>query len=316
MINPQFEFEPAAWLPFQDLSVIERCRNISRAEMENYPHPNPKYKVRIVQDTASIVATELFWHLRCSDEEDRRLVVIFPNSWNEIYFAVTEACNRMNISCRNLHAFCMDEWADEDGNVAPISYGPSLGGCFIREFYMRLRQDLRPSFDQIHVFTNDNVSNYSDLIDETGDGGADLVVSATGWIGHTAFIDPYDKAFAAASLEEFLEMGSRFIATHPITVIQNSLDPYVGGAGDIANTPGYAVTIGPRDIMHGRDHLERHDLSFVGGYSSWQRMVSRLQLYGPVTPAVPASIYQLCKGTVYVSEDIARPFTVAEKVNF
>ena len=73
------------------------------------------------------------------------------------------------------------------------------------------------------------------------------------------------------------------------------------------HTPRYSVSIGPRDVMHARDHLERHDLGYVGGYNSWERMISRLQLYGPVCKEVPASIFQLTKGTIYVSEDMARP---------
>ena len=36
-------------------------------------------------------------------------------------------------------------------------------------------------------------------------------------------------------------------------------------------------------------------------------MISRLEIYGPVTKDVPASIFQLTKGTVFVSEDMARP---------
>ena len=36
-------------------------------------------------------------------------------------------------------------------------------------------------------------------------------------------------------------------------------------------------------------------------------IISRLQLYGPVTKDLPASIFQLTKGTIYVSEDMARP---------
>jgi len=42
--------------------------------------------------------------------------------------------------------------------------------------------------------------------------------------------------------------------------------------------------------------------------SSWQRMVSRLELYGPITQDFPASILRLGKGTCYVSEGIAAPF--------
>lgn len=316
MTSKKFVFQPAEWIPFRDQETLTRCRRITRAEMESYPHPNPEYKVRVVQDPNSIVAAELFMRLKAADVEDKRLVVIFPNSWRDIYYAVTEACNRMNVNCRNLHAFCMDEWADENGRVAPISYGPSLGGSFIREFYMHLNEDLRPSFEQIHVFTNENVDCYSDLIEEAGDGAADLVVSATGWVGHTAFIDPNTKAYGTDSLEEFLEMRACYIETHPITNIQNSLGLSFGGAGDLANTPSYAVTVGPRDVVKGRDHLERHNLTLMGGRTSWERMISRLQLYGPVTPAVPASIYQLCKGTCYVSEEMARPITSDELFSY
>ena len=42
--------------------------------------------------------------------------------------------------------------------------------------------------------------------------------------------------------------------------------------------------------------------------SSWQRMVSRLELYGPITMDFPASILRLGKGVCYVSEGIAKPF--------
>jgi hypothetical protein len=55
-----------------------------------------------------------------------------------------------------------------------------------------------------------------------------------------------------------------------------------------------------------------HSLTNLGGITSWQRMISRLELYGPVTMQLPASIVQLFKTTVFVSEDIARPFTYLE----
>ena len=45
-------------------------------------------------------------------------------------------------------------------------------------------------------------------------------------------------------------------------------------------------------------------------------MISRLQLYGPVCMEVPASIYQLTKGTIYVSEDMARPIEPMDLIAF
>ena len=299
-----FDFAPPAWLPVQDKEVLERCRNIRREEMD-ITNENG-YSVRVVPHPSSAVTAELFNWIYRSDVEDKKTVIVFPNSWRNIYTAAVEMCNRFNISGRNIHAFCMDEWADEHGNVAPISYGPSLGGAFLREFYLSFREDLRPPLEQMHYYTNENIGYYSELIDETGDGGADLIISATGWIGHTAFVDPHTKQFAADSLEEFLQLPAGFVDNHRLTIIQNS---HGFGSGDLYHTPRYSVSIGPRDVMHARDHLERHDLGFVGGYSSWERMISRLQLYGPVCMEVPASIYQLTKGTIYVSEEMALPIT-------
>ena len=45
-------------------------------------------------------------------------------------------------------------------------------------------------------------------------------------------------------------------------------------------------------------------------------LLCRLQLYGPVCMEVPASIYQLTKGTIYVSEDMARPIEPMDLIAF
>ena len=306
-----FDFAPAAWLPTQDKAVLEYCRNIKREEME-ITNENG-YSVRVVPHPSSAVTVELFNWIWRSDVEDKKTVIVFPNSWRNIYSTAVNMCNKYNVSGRNIHAFCMDEWADEHGNVAPITYGPSLGGHFMREFYLSFREDLRPRLEQMHYYTNENIGYYSDLIDEVGDGGADLIISATGWIGHTAFVDPHTKKFAAETLEEFKELPAGFVDNHRLTIVQNSGG---FGSGDMYHTPRYSVSIGPRDVMHARDHLERHDLGYCGGYSSWERMISRLQIYGPVCMEVPASLYQLTKGTIYVSEDMARPIEPMDLVAF
>lgn len=306
-----FDFNPPKWLPTQDKTVLEYCRNIKREEME-ITNENG-YSIRVVPHPSSAVTIELFNRIWQSDVEDKKTVIIFPNSWRNIYSSAVNMCNKFNVSGRNIHAFCMDEWADEDGNVAPITYGSSLGGHFLREFYLSFREDLRPKLSQMHYYTNDNIGHYSDLIDEVGEGGADLIISATGWIGHTAFIDPQTKKFKADTLEEFMDLPAGFVDNHRLTIVQNSGG---FGSGDLYHTPRYSVSIGPRDVMHARDHLERHDLGYCGGYSSWERMISRLQLYGPVCMEVPASLYQLTKGTIYVSEDMARPIEPMDLVAF
>lgn len=300
-----FDFKPSDWLPTQDKKVLEYCRNIKREDME-ITNENG-YSIRVVPHPSSAVAIELFNWIYKSDVEDKKTVIVFPNSWKFIYTSVAEMCNKFNVSARNIHAFCMDEYADEHGNVAPITWGRSLGGHFMSEFYLSFREDLRPPLKQMHYYTNENIKYYSDLICEEGNGGADLILSATGWIGHTAFIDPATKKFKADTLEEFLQLKAGFVDNHRITNIQNS-----GGGSALWHTPAYSVSIGPWDVMNAREHLERHDLHAIGGYSSWERMISRLQLYGPVCKEVPASIFQLTKGTIYVSEEMARPIEPIE----
>ncbi|NLV47862.1 MAG: hypothetical protein GXY22_04320, partial [Clostridiaceae bacterium] len=163
--------------------------------------------------------------------------------------------------------------------------------------------------DHWHVFTNENKGTnvYSNLIEELGNGGADVVYSATGWPGHTAFIDPGTEEFKAATLEEFITLGSRIVTETPLTICENSLFSPMGASGDVWAVPPKAATIGPRDIVNARERFEMHSFVNPGG-DSWQRMVSRIELYGPISMECPASIMRLGPGTCYVSEALAKPF--------
>ena len=166
-----------------------------------------------------------------------------------------------------------------------------------------------PPVDHWHTHNNENKGTnvYSDMIDEITGGGVDVVYTATGWPGHTAFIDPRTEEFAADSLEAFCELGSRIVTTTPLTICENSLFGPMGASGDVWATPFKAAPIGPRDICHAKERVELHNFVNADG-SSWQRMVSRLELYGPISMEFPASILRLGKGTCYVSEAIAKPF--------
>ncbi|HHU52767.1 MAG TPA: hypothetical protein GXZ43_01630 [Clostridiaceae bacterium] len=307
-MNKEFNFSPATWLPKFEPEVLDYVRNIKREDME-YTNENG-YSVKVVMDPVLHLVMDMFHRIYLSDVEDKSFTMICPNSWAGSYSAIANMINKYNVNCRNVHAFAMDEWADEDGNVAPLTYGAGLGYSFRKHFYEQIREDLRPPVEQWHVFTNENKGDdvYSELIEEAGDGGADVVYSATGWPGHTAFIDPGTEAFKADSLEEYIKIGSRLVEQHPLTIAENSLFNSAGASGDVWGVPPKAVTIGPRDIVNARESVEVHSFVNPGG-DSWQRMASRLQLYGPITMECPATILRLGKGTCYVSEAIARPFS-------
>lgn len=305
--NYEFDFQPASWLPSKDVEVLDRVRNIKREDME-YTNENG-YSVKVVIDPVQVMVQDIFHRIYLSDILDRHLTAIFPNQWPSTYQAVAEMINRYNVSCRNVDMFAMDEWCDQDGNVAPLTYGAGLGYSFRKHFYGNIREDLRPDVEHWHVFTNENKGDnvYSSLIEEIGEGGADVVYSATGWPGHTAFIDPGVAEFHADSLEEFCKLGSRVTTESPLTICENSLFSPMGASGDVWAVPPRAATIGPRDIVNARERFEVHTFCNPAG-DSWQRMISRIELYGPISMECPASIMRLGKGVCYVSEAIAAPF--------
>ena len=305
----EFRFKPASWLPHSELPLeeLERIRNIKREDME-YTNENG-YSVRVVIDPTLCMVQDMFYRILMSDINDTHFTMICPNQWPGAYSAVAEMINKYNVSCRNVDAFAMDEWADEDGNVAPLTYGAGLGYSFLNHFYGRIREDLRPSVDHWHVHTNENKGTgvYSRMIEDISGGGVDVIYSATGWPGHTAFIDPRCEEFAADSLEEFCKLDSRIVTETPLTICENSLFGPMGASGDVWAVPPKSATIGPKDVVSAKDRFELHNFVNPDG-SSWQRMVSRLELYGPISMECPASIMRLGKGTCYVSEAIAKPF--------
>ena len=309
-----FKFDPAPYVPYKNLEVLERCRNIKREDMEK--HPNPNFRIHVTPAVGGIWVADMVARIVESDLLDKKCVMILPNPCPVDYMQVAETINRFNISCRNLHVFMMDEWADQDGNIAPLDYAAGFAHSNMKYFYGSIREDLRPPIEQMHYPTNENANYYSKLIAECGDGGADICYSGPGWAGHIAFIDPCTPEFGCPPIEEYLEMEARIVTLHPMTIMQNSLHGCFGCSGDIANVPPKAFTIGPRDVKYSKNRFEMHSITTMGTYSAWQRMISRLVLYGEVTPLVPSSILQLMDCDVYVSEEIAKPFGCDELMGY
>ncbi len=309
-----FEFKPAEFVPYKNKKILEFVRNIKREDMEK--HSNPDFKIHVVDSPGAIWIGDMVARITRSDLLNEKLVMILPNPCPVEYSSVAEVINRLNINCRNVFIYTMDEWADDQGNIAPITYRAGFGYSCMNYFFGRIRKELRMPESNIHYPTNKNIKTYSKMITEEGNGGADICYSGPGWNGHIAFVDPNTPEFACASLEEFINMDARVLTLNPMTVMQNSLHGVFGCSGDIANVPPKAASIGPADVKRSKHRFEMHAITTFGSFSAWQRMISRLVLYGEVTPLVPSSILQLWPTDVYVSEVIAKPFDVMETVGY
>lgn len=308
-----FAFQPADFVPFKDRALCERLRKLSGKDLEK--HPNPDFHIKVMMNPHPVLIATLFARIRESAQNGRKLTMILGNPEPETYIPLAQLINYFQVDCRNVHIFAMDEWADDQGNIAPETYKAGFAHSMLKYLVYQIEEKLRMPLENVHYPTNKNISVYSKMITECGEGGADICSSSPGWTGHMAFIDPADD-FIRPTMEEYLQQEARIVTLHPLTIAQNSLHGVFGQSGYVADVPPKAATIGPVDVRNARERIEVHALLTNNTFSSWQRMTSRLVLHGPVTPLVPSSMLQLMKTQVYVSEEIAAPFACWEKVGY
>ena len=301
LIN-QFTFAPAPWLPQWDGELLDRIALADLNEHKGFVYENPEFSVQVCGDVHNYFATDLFQRIRMSDIEDKKLVLILPSPENAVYISLTEALNKLKVSCRNVHVFFLWEFANEKGEVAPWESPYSRSGHFMRYFYQRLDAELRMPMEQIHFWTKENVESYSDMI--AAEGGADAAYTTIAWSGGIGAID--FESFPAETMEELLQMGSRFVTPAPELIAHESLRGMFGCSGDIGNVPPCAVTVGPRDLAAAKENVNVAYLLSVGNAVSQQAFPLRLALLGPVEPRNPGSMIRLFPGTCYVAESIAQ----------
>jgi len=297
----EFHYSPSKHVPFRDVEVLERVRKIGRNGIER--HPNPDFRIKVVKndEVEFLVVADMFHRIKTASEAGDTVVFITPNP-APFYKKVACLINRFRVDCSHLYTFNMDEYADEDGTIAPEGWPHGFMNAFKRYFYYEIDEELRPPEEHISGPTNENINDYGKMIADAG--GADVCYSGPGWTGHLAFIEPDAPEFAAP-LEEWKQMGARIVTLSPFTLAQNSLHGSFGMSGDLASVPPRAATIGPAEVIAARHRIDMHAITVHGTATSWQRMITRLVLHGPVTPLVPESILQTLRTDVYVSETLA-----------
>ena len=288
-----FTFKPAAFYPFHDQAEIDRVRAITRADILalNGKHPtNPNIRVDVLRNDEfeMVMLTDMVRRIIDSDRYDKKVVMIMPNP-SPTYRKVAYMLRELGVNCRNVKFYMMDEWADEDGNVAPLSYKAGFGNAFYR-FMVSGILDLGFKEENFIYHSNETTPKYSRMLED--DGEADIVYSGPGWPGHLAFIDPVEDWFKP-TMEEYCAQGAKVASLHPLTIAQNSLHGAFGCSGDISRVPPKGAMMGPRDALKAKAVLDMHGITTAGSEVSWQRLTSRLCIFGKPAQEVPASVLQL-----------------------
>jgi len=302
-----FTFKPADFYPFKDLEEINRVRNITKEDIIalDGKHPtSPSMTVEVIknEEFEMIMLTDMVQRILDSDRYDKKCVMIMCNPC-PTYRKVAYMLKKLNVNCRNVKFYMMDEWADDQGNVAPLSYKAGFGNAFYR-FMVANILDLGFKEENFIYHSNKVTPDFSKMLE--ADGEADIVYSGPGWPAHLAFIDPVDDWFKP-TMEEYLNQGAKVAKLHPLTIAQNSLHGCFGCSGDISKVPPMGAMMGPRDAMKAKAVLDMHGITTAGTHVTWQRLSSRLSIFGKPSQDVPASILQLRENptNVYMSENLA-----------
>jgi glucosamine-6-phosphate deaminase len=297
----EFDYDPSHAVPFRDKAAITHCRAITRQDITK--HPNPDFRIQVVPDADAemIWVADLFGRLKRAADAGERIVMILPNPAPS-YRHVARLINAARIDCSKLHAFAMDEYADQDGHIAPETWKFGFTYAMKHYFLHQIDPELRPAEKQFVGFSDRNINDYSKMIADAG--GADVCYSGPGWTGHLAFIEP-DAPELDLPLDQWKMKGAGIVTLSPFTLAQNSLHGCFGCSGDLSAVPPKAATIGPADVIAAKSRFEMAGLTVAGTFTSWQRLAARLCYHGPVTPKLPTSILQTLRTDVYITETLA-----------
>ena len=295
-----FTYELAKFIPFKDASACERVRAVTREEISR--HPNPEFRIRVEDDPAQFYfdfALDIVNGIQEAADSGRPFVGIFPVGPMPQYTYAAKLINELNLSLHYLHSFSMDEYADQDGNTAPIDWPGSFQRSMWESFFSRIRPELRPPESQIHFPTKEALPHFGKRIADLG--GADVCYGGIGWCGHIAFWEAHLGDEFGDDIEAYKRAGPRLVELHPMTIMQNALHSF---GGDWSWVPPKANTIGPAEILGAKRRSFWLD-GDLGGGVSWQRFIARLVAHGPVSTYVPGSILQTARTDYTILGNVA-----------
>ena len=155
---------------------------------------------------------------------------------------VAQMVNAMDISLKNCHFWGMDEWVLDNGREAGVDFPLGFAKADMDLCFNRIRKELRMPAENLH-FPSVNSTKYCKSWDNAR---CVVMQGGQGETKHWAFNDPVKREGKFKNRpptpEEYRKLGTRVVALHPITMIQNAR---TSGGGVVQNVPTRAVTVGP-----------------------------------------------------------------------
>lgn len=296
-------FYPAGW----DLARIDRLMDAGPEGLEKrrkwWHEDFQPVSCASQSDFEVMMGHEIAAAIRNARDAGKPLAIIFPVGPMGMYRWAVYFLKHWSVSCRHVHGFNMDEWADAEGNTLPSNSPAAFQNAMHDAFYGPLAELTVPP-KQRHFATRDQLPRYPHQVEQLKNKGADLVVIyGIGRACHIAFWEPH---FAAefASTEEWMTQPFRLGAKlHPLTVEQNALHSFKSRSTLV---PAFANTIGPGLFLQADWAIGGCDGALERG-NIWQAQPLWMSLHNGPTPWIPGSFMPTLAGRLFYRKELAGP---------
>ncbi|MBQ4153676.1 MAG: glucosamine-6-phosphate isomerase [Clostridia bacterium] len=206
-------------------------------------------------------------------------VMVVPYGPLGCYSKIVYLVNKYRISLKNCWFINMDEYINEDGKYIDESDPLSFRGGMNRIFYSLIDDELNVPESQ-RFFPDPNCpEKVQEIIDMKGK--LDMAWGGVGINGHFAFNEPPEKD-APMTDDEFVNLPTRVL---PISRETKTINCYMNCGGDLEGIPELCITVGMKEMFQAKKvrMLQPRD---------WNAGALRKILHGPITCAVPCSLFQ------------------------
>ncbi len=263
MARPQ-SIVAEGWWDYTTLDV-ELLNDVARLTPEKlFGLSRPGFTVKVYDTLEEFYLAEALEYIHAWQQStpDNPVGICGPIGPTEQLPLVARIVNDLGLDVRHGHFWGMDEWV-VDGKEVDESHPLSFAKADRELCFDRIDAKLRMPDQQIHfprADVGDYVASWQGVRCAVMQGGQ-------GDVKHWAFNDPprreppWDQQ--PPPPEEYLQLGTRIVELHPMTILQNAR---TSGGGFVVGVPTAAVTVGPRETWQAEKvsiwHAGHHDNPF------------------------------------------------------
>lgn len=270
-----------------DDSLIEEAARLSIADLKKLSRPG--FQVAFYDTLEEFYLAEALEYIAAWRQAtaDNPVGICGPIGPTEQLPLVARLVNELELDLRHAHFWGMDEWF-QDGREVPVTHPLSFERADRELCFNRINPKLRMPDTNLH-FPKADLTEY---LESWKHARCAVMQGGQGDTKHWAFNDPLRRggkwSERPPTPDEFLQLSSRVVELHPLTLAQNAR---TSGGGNITMVPRMAITVGPVQTWQ----AECVSIWQAGAHDNplGQRLTALMIGRGIVDTAVPMSLLAL-----------------------